>query len=222
MLLYDLIPAKPGHPTALILHGLGDSKDGWKPVVPMLGLSGWGFCFVQAPDVYYDGYSWFDLGLEQGVRVDADGLLRSHRDLVALIAHLETTRGLPCEQLALIGFSQGCLMVLETALRHPRPFLATVAISGWIHRESDWPGQFGPAAMQQRILCTHGLDDQVVQIALARPRIAALKHLGLDIQWAEYGKAHSLDPDEELPDIRRHLLDAAADPPIVPPPGAPS
>ncbi len=221
MLVHDLIPAKAGMPTAVILHGLGDSKDGWKPVVPMLGLAGWGYCFVQAPDAYYDGFSWFDLGLEQGVRVDADGVQRSHRELLALIAHLES-RGLPCERLALIGFSQGCLMALETTLRHPRPFLATVAISGWIHRSSDWPGQFGAAVRQQRILCTHGLDDQVVQIALARPRISALKQLGVDIMWSEYGKAHSLDPDEELPDIRRHLLDAAAHPPIVPAPGATS
>lgn len=220
MLTYDLVPAQPGKPTVVILHGLGDSKEGFKPVVPMLGLPGWGFCFVQAPDVYYDGFSWFDLGLDQGVRVDADGVARSHRELVALLAHLEARHGLPCEQLALIGFSQGCLMALEVALRHPRPLLATVAISGWLHREADWPAQFGSSARMQRILCTHGLDDQVVHISLARPRIAALKRLGLDLVWAEYDKAHSLDPDEELPDIRRHLLDAAAHPPKAMPPGA--
>jgi phospholipase/carboxylesterase len=220
MLAYDLILASAGKTTAVILHGLGDSKDGWKPVAPMLGLDGWGFCFVQAPDAYYDGFSWFDLGLEQGVRVDAAGVERSRRELVALLAHLESAQGLPCERLALIGFSQGCLMTLEVALRHPRPFLAVVAISGWLHREADWPAQFGAAARSQRILCTHGLDDTVVRIDLARPRIALLKRLGLDVQWAEYAKAHSLDPDEELGDIRRHLLDAAAHPPQPPAPGA--
>ncbi len=220
MLAYDLTPAQPGQPTAVVLHGLGDSKDGWKPVAPMLGLPGWGFCFVQAPDAYYDGWSWFDLDLDGRMRVDADGVSRSHRELLALLTHLEKAHGLPCERLALIGFSQGCLMALETALRHPRAFLAVVAISGWLHREADWPAQLGAAAKAQRILCTHGLDDDVVPIALARPRIALLKSLGLDVLWAEYAKAHGLDPDEELADIRRHLLDAAASPRIVPTSGA--
>ncbi len=220
MLLYDIVPAQLGRPTVVVLHGLGDNRNGFKPVVPMLGLPGWGFCFVQAPDAYYDGFSWFDLGLERGMRVDADGVARSHRELLALLDHLEAAHHLPCERLALLGFSQGCLMALEVTLRHPRALLATVAISGWVHRESDWPGQFGAAVSQQRILCTHGLDDQVVPIDLARPRVAALKRLGVDLIWAEYAKAHSLDPDEELPDIRRHLLDAAAHPPPCAAPGA--
>lgn len=220
MLTYDFTPAQPGKPTALVLHGLGDSKEGWKPVAPMLGLAGWGFCFVQAPDDYYGGFSWFDIALGERIAVNAAGVERSWRELSTLLAHLESAHALPCERLALIGFSQGCLMALELALRHPRPFLAVVAISGWLHREADWPAQFGAAARSQRILCTHGLDDTVVPITLAQPRINLLKRLGIDVQWAEYAKPHGLDPDEEVGDIRRHLLDAAAHPPQPPAPGA--
>ena len=220
MLIHDLTPAQPGKPTAVVLHGLGDSKEGWKAVAPMLDLDGWGFCFVQAPDGYYGGFSWFDIELGERIRVDAAGVERSRRELTALLAHLEYAHALPCERIALIGFSQGCLMALEVALRHPRPFLAVVAISGWLHREADWPAQFGAAARSQRILCTHGLDDTVVRIGLAQPRIALLKRLGVDVQWAEYDKPHGLDPDEEVGDIRRHLLDAAAHPPQPPAPGA--
>lgn len=210
MLVHDLIPGRPGAPLAVVLHGLGDSKEGWKGVAPMLGLDGWGWCFVQAPDAYGPGFSWFDLSLDGQVRVDAAGVQRSHRELVALLDHLERKHAISCERIALIGFSQGCLMVLETVLRHPRPFLAAVGISGWLHRQADWPAGFGAALPQQRLLVTHGRYDPVVPMDLAQPRVAYLRTLGVGLTWAAYDKDHTLDPEEELGDIRRHLLDAAA------------
>lgn len=220
MLAHDLVPGRPGAPTALVLHGLGDGKEGWKPVAPLLRLDGWGWCFAQAPDPYGPGWSWFDLDLGGDVRVDAAGVRRSHRELLALLAHLEEVRGIPCERIAVLGFSQGCLMTLETVLRHPRPFLAAVAISGWLHREDEWPAGFGAALPRQRVLVTHGRHDPVVPMALAAPRIARLRALGAPLAWAEYDKDHTLDPDEEAADIRRHLLDAAAGPPQGAAPGA--
>ena len=99
-------------------------------------------------------------------------------------------------------------MALELTLRHPRRFLAAVAISGWLHREADWPAAFGAALPQQRILATHGRWDPLVPIELARPRIERLRALGAPVAWAEYDKEHGLDPESELADIRSHLLDA--------------
>lgn len=207
MLVHDLVPPKPGKPLAVILHGLGDSKDGWKPVAPMIGLDGWGWCFVQAPRPYGPGWSWFDLSLGEDMRVDPAQVADSHRRILELLADLEE-RGHPCERIALLGFSQGCLMTLETVLRHPRPFLAAVAISGWVQRESDWPAGFGAAIAQQRLLVTHGRWDDVVPIDLARPRIEGLRRHGVALTWGEYDKDHGLDPAEELGDIHAHLLDA--------------
>ena len=209
MLLYDLVPPAPGKPVVVVLHGLGDSKEGWKPVAPMLGLDGWGWCFVQAPDPYGPGWSWYDINFE-GMRVDPRQVARSHQLILELLDHLAAAHGIAGERIALMGFSQGCLMTLETVLRHPRPFLAAVAISGWRFRDTDWPAGFGAAMQQQRLLVTHGRHDRVVSIDLARPRIARLKSLGVPLTWAEYDKEHGLDPDEEIRDIRRHLLDAAA------------
>ncbi len=219
MLRHDVIPPKPGKPVVVVLHGLGDSKEGWKPVAPMLGLDGWGWCFVQAPDAYGDGWSWYDLVIDR-MLVDAKQIARSHQMVVELLEHLEKTYKIPCERVAIMGFSQGCLIALEAVLRHPRPFLAMVGISGWLHRESDWPVGFGAALPHQRILVTHGRWDGVVPIALAQPRIEYLKRLGVPLRWEAYDKEHSLDPEYELPTIRRHLLDAEAAGTHGPAPGA--
>lgn len=206
MLIHDLIPPAPGRPLCVVLHGLGDSKEGWKAVAPILGLDGWGWCFVQAPRPYGPGWSWFDLDLPR-MHADAGQIADSHRELLALLAALEA-RGHPCERIALLGFSQGCLMTLEAVLRHPRPFLATVAISGWLHRESDWPAGFGAALPRQRLLVTHGRWDPLIPMDLAETRIGLLRRLGVPLAWAAYDKEHGLDPVDELGDIRRHLLDA--------------
>lgn len=203
-LVHDIVaPAKPLR-WALVLHGLGDSKEGWKDVVPMLGLDGWGFIFAQAPDAYGPGWSWFDLQLPN-TKPDHAQVERARGLIVALIAHLTATRGIACADLALIGFSQGCLMAMDVALHHDQVFAGVIGISGWISGIERYPAEFGAAARSQRFLMTHGHYDEVIPIARTRPQAAQLKALGLAIGWAEYDKDHGLDPESELADIRHFL-----------------
>jgi len=150
-LVHDLVLPKPGKPLCLVLHGLGDCKEGWKPVAPMFGLDGWGWAFVQAPRRYGEGWSWFELDIERMQSVPSQ-VAHSHALVLELLDHLERTQGLPCERIALLGFSQGCSLALETVLRHPRRLLATLAISGWVNCEADWPAGFG-AALPGRLPC---------------------------------------------------------------------
>ena len=208
MLVHDLVAH--GKPTAwvLMLHGLGDSKQGWKPVADYLRTPGTGWIFVQAPDAYYDGWSWFDLQLPDP-RPDQATVARSLALLRELLIHLETNHGIRAENLALMGFSQGCLMALELALTHARRFAGVVGISGWVNRLVDYPEAFGAAARQQRILMTHGTADQVIPIAMTRPQAQQLRQLGLDLTWREFAKPHGLDPDEEIGTIRGFLSQCA-------------
>jgi phospholipase/carboxylesterase len=216
----DLARPEPGKPTLLVLHGLGDSKFGWQGVAPMLDLPGWGWCFANAPIPYGDGFSWFDLS--ESLDVDADDVRSSHRLLIELIDRLETIHRIPCERLAVMGFSQGCLMTLELTLRHPRPFLAAVGISGWLHDPEAYPQAFSPALARQRILITHGSYDPLIPCALAHERITHLQVLGAPVTWKTYAKAHHLDDGDELAAIRRHLLDAEAAAAHRPAPGEPA
>ena len=204
MLVHDIVAQGNPSTWVLVLHGLGDSKQGWKPVADYLRAPGTGWIFVQAPDAYYDGWSWFDLQLPDP-RPDQATVARSLIRLRELLNHLETTRGIRAEQLALMGFSQGCLMVLELALTHPHRFAGVIGISGWVNRLADYPAAFGAAARQQCILMTHGTADQVIPIAVTRPQAQQLQRLGLDLTWREFPKAHGLDPDVEIGVIREFL-----------------
>jgi phospholipase/carboxylesterase len=209
LLVHDLVVS--GTPTrwVMVLHGLGDSKEGWKPVADYLALPVTGWIFVQAPDCYYDGWSWFDLRLPDPLP-DYTQVLRSRTRLRELLTHLEATRGIACENLTLMGFSQGCLMTMEVGLTHERPFAGLVGISGWVANIEAYPGAFGTAADQQRIFMTHGTADQVIPIAVTRPQARRLQGLGLDLTWREYAKAHGLDTESELGEIRDFILGADA------------
>jgi phospholipase/carboxylesterase len=207
LLVHDLVAS--GTPTrwVMVLHGLGDSKEGWKPVADYLALPATGWIFVQAPDCYYDGWSWFDLRLPDPLP-DYTQVLRSRTRLRELLTHLEATRGIACENLTLMGFSQGCLMTMEVGLTHERPFAGLVGISGWVANIEAYPRAFGAAADRQRILMTHGTADQVIPIAVTRPQAHRLQGLGLDLTWREYAKAHGLDTESELGEIRDFILGA--------------
>ncbi len=206
MLLHDLVP--PTHPSAdsyhcLVLHGLGDSKDGWKPVADELDLPQLGWCFAQAPVPYYGGWSWFDIYADHSI--DEDQQRESRDELTRLIDHLLTTLKLPSERLFLMGFSQGCLMVLDQALRADRRFAGIVGISGFLSNLDDYPAAFGAAVKQQHLLLTHGHYDSVLPIAPTRRVKDRLLAMGVPLDWREYAKDHGLDPVRELADLRGFL-----------------
>ena len=188
------------------MHGLGDSKDGWKPVADYLARPDIGWIFVQAPDVYYDGWSWFDLRLPDPYP-DLTTVRRSRGLLRELLDRLEQHHHISCEQIVLMGFSQGCLMALEVGLTHPRRFAGIIGISGWIADLDGYPATFGAAADQQHLLMTHGVSDPVIPIHVTRPQVKRLQGLGLDLEWREFDKAHGLDPAHEIPLLRTFLAD---------------
>ncbi len=209
MLLHDLVaprqPVPAGHQHwVVVLHGLGDSKEGWKDVAPMLGLDRVGWVFVQAPRDYFGGWSWFDIASDLG-SIDFGHVRSSRAALEELLSHLEKTLGVPSSRLVLMGFSQGCLMTLDVGLRSATPFAGLVAISGWLAFADEYPAAFGPTALTQKILQTHGRYDGVVPIERSRPQAERLKQLGVPLTWVEYDKEHGLDPEREIADIRAFI-----------------
>lgn len=206
MLTYDYVGAPDPEYYCLILHGLGDSMEGWKAVVPELGLSQVGFIFVNAPDAYFTGYSWFPY---PGINADpndadatANGIVRSRELLNESISFFLEKYAINTDKLILMGFSQGCVMVLDYALRSEQLFAGVLGLSGACLLIDEFPDAFGSAAKDQSIFLCHGRYDDVVPINATRSHAKQLSEWGLNLEWREYDVQHGLDPYEELPDIR--------------------
>ncbi len=211
MLQHVLAP--PTAPTAepfhcLVLHGLGDSMAGWRPVAAELGIPELGWCFAQAPVSYYGGWSWFDIYADH--TIDQAQQRESRQELTNLIDHLLTTLAIPSERLFIMGFSQGCLMTLDQGLRANRRFAGLIGISGFLSGLDDYPAAFGSVVKQQHLLWTHGLHDGVLPIDATRRVKDRLLAMGVPLDWREYAKAHTLDPQRELGDLRSFLLRRSA------------
>ena len=88
----------------IVLHGLGDSLEGYRWLPGVMNLPWLNYLLVNAPDEYYGGFSWFPYPGERG-----PAIVRS-RELLFKFLEAQRERGFAPEDTFMFGFSQGCLM----------------------------------------------------------------------------------------------------------------
>lgn len=205
MLTTDLLPAATpaSRDLLIVLHGLGDSMDGWRWLPDELELPSLNYLFVNAPDAYYGGFSWYDLYGDSG-----PGIRRSRALLTGLL-DAQRAAGFPSERTALLGFSQGCLMTFDTGFRYPHRLAALVGISGYVWEPETLVRELPPAAREQRALFTHGRQDPLIpMIQVREEQVPVLRNAGLDLTWREFDKAHTVAGAAEIGVIRDFLRGA--------------
>ncbi len=183
----------------MVLHGLGDSIDGWSWLPDALALPSLNYLLVNAPDDYYGGYSWFDYPGDI-----APGIHRSRKLLFDLLDDWRA-KNFPADQITLGGFSQGCLMAIETGLHYPHRLAGIVGISGWVFEIDNLIRDLTPVTQSQRLLVTHGHFDPLLPFAAAEKQVKQLQAAGLDVAWHEFPKAHTVHGEEEIAVIREFV-----------------
>jgi phospholipase/carboxylesterase len=201
MLHRELIPAheKNSRRLMVMLHGLGDSIEGYRWLPGALDLPWLNFLLVNAPDEYFGGFSWFDYP-----NAIEPGILRSRKLLFDLLDDLRA-KHFPTEEITLAGFSQGCLMTIDVGLRYPQKFAGLVGISGWVFEVEQLLKELSPVAPQQRLLATHGPFDPIIPFDPVRGQIQRLKSAGLNVEWREFPKAHTIHGEDEIAVIRNFV-----------------
>jgi phospholipase/carboxylesterase len=201
MLYSELIPAaeKNSKRLMVMLHGLGDSIEGYRWMPEALNLPWLNFLLVNAPDTYNGGFSWFDFpnNLEPGI-------LRSRNMLFELLDDLRA-RGFQPQDITLGGFSQGGLMSVEAGLRYPHRLAGLVEISGWVFEIDKLLKEIPAAKREQRVLITHGPFDPVIPFDPVKEQAQKLKAAGLPVAWHEFPKGHTIYGMEELTVIQEFV-----------------
>lgn len=185
----------------VVLHGLGDSAEGFRWLPEAMQLPWLNYLLVNAPDEYFGGYSWYNIYDQPHV-----GIERSRPLLFALLEQ-QRDAGFPTEKTFVFGFSQGCLMTLEAALRFPHRLAGLIGISGYAHEPEQAVRELSPVALQQEILMTHGSTDPLIPIDKVRAQVQLLQKAGLRIGWREFAKAHTIAGEEEIGVIRQFVRD---------------
>ena len=200
MLEHEFIPAREKSSRLwIMLHGLGDSIEGYRWLPEAINLPWMNYLLVNAPDEYYGGYSWFDFAGDI-----VPGVGRSRKLLFDLL-DAQRAQGFPSEQITFGGFSQGCLMSIEAGLRYPHRLAGIVGISGYICEPEKLVKELSPVAREQRLLITHGTQDPILRFDEVRPQIRILENAGLKIEFHQFVKAHTIAGEPELEVIRNFV-----------------
>ncbi|MBO9539043.1 dienelactone hydrolase family protein [bacterium] len=119
----------PKAPLVVALHGIGSNEDdlpnAYQPLADRVALA-----FPRSPLSHPPGYAWYRL-IRFGVPEEAS-FAQALEILDAWLDELRQLPGMAERPLVLSGFSQGAIMSLSYALRHPEKVAGVMAFSGYI------------------------------------------------------------------------------------------
>ncbi len=198
-LIAEFIPAQKGSGQSILI--LAHGRGGRWPLMQWFakraaGIAGLDFLCVQAPHEDFvpamkvPGFSWYIGG-------NFEGLHQSREKLSRLISELAKTYA--SEKIFWLGFSQGGAMGVDLALRASLILGGVICVSGFCLSAEDYPTDFGRAALQQKILATHGTRDEIVDYQKAKESFEKIQKLGVRIDFQSYSKSHSFDLKSEIP-----------------------
>tara|TARA_B100000676_G_scaffold187353_1_gene184264 strand:- start:9907 stop:10572 length:666 start_codon:yes stop_codon:yes gene_type:complete len=100
--------------------------------------------------------------------------------------------GLDDSRLALVGFSQGCMMALYVALRRQKPVAGVVGYSGMLIDAENLGAEL---SSRPPVLLCHGSADPVVPYASLQEAVSGLAEHDISAQWhTSPGVGHGIDP----------------------------
>jgi phospholipase/carboxylesterase len=178
-------PASRGTPRHLVVlcHGLGADGHDLIDLAPTWAKALPDAAFV-APDAPYPcdmapfGRQWFSLANRTPAPVEA-GIRRAAPMLNRFIDAELARLSLPASAYALMGFSQGAMMVLFTGLRRTVAPRAILAFSGALVAPQALAAELGNHAP---VLLVHGEADEVVPISRSRDAAVALRAARIEVE----------------------------------------
>jgi phospholipase/carboxylesterase len=183
----------------IVLHGRGDSPAGFSFLPEALAIPELDYLMLQAPEPYYDGYSWYDHPPNQ-----LPGITRS-RVLLEETLTAVWRQGYAPERTLLFGFSQGCLMTLEFGSRYAHRLAGYVGISGYAYDVDAIVREAVPENRAGPWLITHGTRDDVLPVDRSRAQMEQLQAAGFALEYREYAKSHTIDDLDEIPFLRKWI-----------------
>ena len=189
------------------MHGLGASATdfaGMPQALDLRGLDHIRFVFPYAPVrpvTANNGYvmpAWYDFlhfDFNRQGRED-EGSIRASQALVEQLIDQEVARGIAPERIVLAGFSQGCVMTLQTGLRYRHRLGGLMCLSGYLALSDKLAAEQSEAGKATPIFMVHGRRDPVIPIEYSLRSRDFLANLGYQVEWHEYNMEHATCPEE--------------------------
>ncbi len=209
----EVNPSQAHDAVVIWLHGLGDSGNGFAPIVPELHLPSdlqIRFVFPHAPirNVTINNgmpmRAWYDIKtLDFNHRADVAGVVESAQMVEQLIEQ-EIAKGIPSHRILLAGFSQGGVIALHLGTRFDKPLAGILALSTYMSEPEKLSSEANPANKETAIMCAHGQQDEVVPMFLGNAAYKVLKENDYNVVWHDYLMQHNVC-QQELVDISKWI-----------------
>lgn len=185
------IPSKiPSKKVMIIMHGRGDSSEGFTGLPPFLDIDEMNYLLLDAPFEYFSGLSWYQLPPDQ-----LPGIKHSSQLLTETLDMLFEEE-FNADESFLFGFSQGSLLTFEFGARYHRRLAGYIAVSGYIYDADKLLEEMNEELLDAKWLCTHGTYDNVLPLETSKEQVQKLQEGGFEIEFKAYDKDHSIDRDE--------------------------
>ena len=142
------------------------------------------------------GNAWYSIHFDapQGKWSDNEQAIES-RDLIAkFIDEICEKYPVDASNVTLLGFSQGTILSLATALTYPTKIKNVVALSGYINHDII-PKELNNKDFEHlNIYNSHGTSDQVIPVDWARQNSPFLKQLNINYKYSEFPVGHGVAP----------------------------
>jgi len=201
----EVNPSQPHSAVVIWLHGLGDSGNGFAPIVPELKIPDAlpiRFVFPHAPvrpitvNNNMEMRAWYDIAsLDFNHRADRVGVEESAKQVEALI-DAEIANGTPAERIVLAGFSQGGVIALHLGTRINKKLAGIMALSTYMCEPENLTSEASDANKSTPILMAHGQQDNVVPVFMGNAAYKVLEENGYPVTWQDYPMQHSVCLEE--------------------------
>lgn len=185
------IPSKsPSKKLMIVLHGRGDSAEGFTMLPSILDRDDMNYLLLDAPFEYHTGYSWYPLPPKQ-----LPGIEYSSAMLTKILDQL-FEKDWDADESFLFGFSQGSLLTFEFGARYHKVLAGYIAISGYIYDAKKLLKDMNKDVIYSNWLCTHGTFDNVLPFETSKEQVEVLQDGGFEIEFKSYEKDHTILKDE--------------------------
>ncbi|WP_438863252.1 alpha/beta hydrolase [Neptunicella sp.] len=201
----EVNPTQTAKACVIWLHGLGDSGNGFAPIVPELKLPdelAIRFIFPHAPVrpiTINNGYqmrAWYDIkSMQLDKRADAAGVYES-ANLVQALIEQEIANGIPADKIVLAGFSQGGVIALHLGPRFGQKLAGIMALSTYMSEPESLAKQANPVNQSTSVLMCHGRSDDVVPMDYGQQAYQQLQQCGYQVEWHDYPMQHNVCVEE--------------------------
>ena len=207
MLITEVRASRKAIGVVIWLHGLGASGSDFVPIVPHLQLPDVDFLFPEAPvrpvtiNGGFEMPAWYDITtFEQIPEREHPPHIAEASKMIREVISKEVERGIPSEQIVLMGFSQGAALALHVGRAHPEKLAGIAVLSGY-ELLSEQRRFESRANCHTPILFCHGVRDLVVPLRRGESAYDSLSEDFSGLEWREYPVGHEICL-EELRHIR--------------------